>query len=164
MKTLIAVVAVLVAAVPGAAYAGVEVSDPAPETKAAEKWEYGELRFTQGAKKPERPQRPVLPRPRRPVLPRRPPEGRKAPLQTRKVPPPENVIWITAQRTVKGKDWEGIAKELKVATANETPQKQPPAKLLVFNALGAEGWELASFQPATSPTGTDVWTFKRRMK
>lgn len=72
----------------------------------------------------------------------------------------DHVQWSSAMATLDARSWRDLAAKMKIAV----PDKAASAKLVVLDALGAQGWELVS---ATVPSGqgapSSTWTFKRRV-
>ena len=73
----------------------------------------------------------------------------------------DRVQWSSATASVDARSWRDLAAKMKI----EMPEKTASARLVVLDALGAQGWELVS---ATVPTGpaapSATWTFRRRAK
>ena len=71
----------------------------------------------------------------------------------------DHVQWSSATASADGRSWRDLAGRMKITM----PDKAASAKLVVFDALGALGWELVS---ATVPSGqaapSSSWTFRRR--
>jgi hypothetical protein len=139
MATRRAAGVVFLAAVLSFAVANPMGAAPVPITApATDKWEYGEVVFG-----------------------RNPARGVAA---GQPAPPAQTAIrWVTSDDEVEAQSWEEMATKLKAPAAkmNLSPNTH---KLRAFNQLGAEGWELVGHQKADTPRGTEVWTFKRKVK
>ncbi len=117
------------------AYAAAPRAAPAPVPSPGVKWVYGELHCVE--------------------LPGRLTEN-GLPLA-----PETSVTWDTAEDETTAAGWEDLAKRLKAPP----PRKDAPGpleRLRVFDRLGADGWELAAYQPRRSGDAAEVWTFKRK--
>jgi hypothetical protein len=71
--------------------------------------------------------------------------------------------WITGDDEVEATSWADLATKIK-APAAKKGATAAAQKMKVLNHLGEQGWELVSYHQRGSISGSDVWTFKRRVK
>ena len=110
--------------------------------KSAQKWEYGELRHHERAGTFVAPNKEVF------------------------IPAVE---WISGHGFVRGYGWEGMADKLKAPALKKDAIKDAKKDVVeaiqrvrVLNHLGAQGWEMISYE-RNQQTGMSLWIFKRRI-
>src|SRR5262245_18516256 len=73
------------------------------------------------------------------------------------------IHWVTSDEDMEVHGWEDLATKLKAPEAKMNVSSNTH-RMRALNQLGAEGWELLARQPADGVRGSEVLTFKRKVK